>query len=106
MTDTRRLHQCRHDGCDSASKWQLLLQLRCVHPADWNRPTFLLKMPSTLCVCDKHTKAAMEIATNQHARDQLGVMCWQQGYGTPDWSSLTAMFAPVDHQTVEGQLLQ
>jgi|SRR5579859_6857592 len=104
MKSNRRLHQCRADGCTSQSKWQLLLQLRCVHVADWNRPAFMLKMPSTLMVCDKHTKPAIEIATNDHAKNQIRTLCWQQGFGQPDFTSLTAMFAPVDHATVEGQL--
>lgn len=104
MSDDRRFHQCRHDGCDSQAEWQLLLQIRCLHHADWNRPTFMLKMPSTLMVCDKHTKAAMEIATNHHARNQIRNVCWQQGYGAPDFSSMLAMFAPVDHATVKEQL--
>lgn len=62
----------------------------------------MLKMPSTLMVCERHTKAAMEIATNDHARWQLRSACFQQGWGMPDFSSLTAMFAPVDHMAVEG----
>ena len=104
MADTRRYHQCRHDACDSEARWQLLLQVRCNHLADWNRPAFLLKMPSTLCVCDKHTKAAMEIATNDHAKGQIKMVCLAQGYGWPDFSSLVAMFAPVDHGTIVEQL--
>lgn len=104
MPSNRRLHQCRHDGCTSQSKWQLLLQLRCTHVADWNRQAFMLKMPSTLMVCDKHTQPAIELATNDHAKNQIRAMCFREGYGWPDFGSMVAMFAPVDHATVEGQL--
>lgn len=72
-----------------------MLQLRC-------SGGFMLKMPSTLMVCDSHTKPALEIATNDHAKDQLRWAAFQQGWGMPDFSSLTAMFAPVDHAAVEG----
>jgi hypothetical protein len=95
LLDKRRLHQCRHDGCSSQAEWQLLLQLRC-------SGGFMMKMPSTLIVCEKHTKAALEIATNDHAKGQMRNVCFQQGWGIPDFSSLTAMFAPVDHVAVEG----
>ena len=93
--DNRRLHQCHHDGCDRQAEWQLMLSCHCYSG-------FHLKIPSTLMVCDKHTKAAMEIATNDHARQGIRNACWQQGWGMPDFSSLTAMFAPVDHAAVEG----
>ncbi|HYM32312.1 MAG TPA: hypothetical protein VEU47_13485 [Candidatus Cybelea sp.] len=105
MTDAdRRYHQCRHDACDSEARWQLLLQLHTHDVRDWNRPAFMLKIPSTLCVCDRHTKAALEIATNEHAKNGIRNVCWQQGYGAPDFSSMTAYFAPVDHESVVEQL--
>lgn len=97
MTD-RRLHHCRHDGCDSQSEWQLMLRMRC-------SGGFELKMPSTLMVCDKHTKAACEIATNDHAKGKLRLMAFSQGWGAPDFDSLEVMFAPVDHSTVQEKLL-
>lgn len=100
----RHYHHCRHDGCDSQADWQLLLQLNCRHPADWNRPAFMLKMPSTLCVCDKHTKAALSLVTNEDTKTKLRMVCLQQGYGFPDFDSMVAMFAPVDHATVKEQL--
>lgn len=95
MTDARRLHQCRHDGCSSQAEWQLMLEMRC-------SGGFMLKMPSTLMVCERHTKAAMEIATNDHAKGQLRSACFQQGWGLPDFASLVVMMAPVDHAAVEG----
>lgn len=104
MLPDRHYHQCRHDNCDSQAEWQLMLQLNCRDVRDWNRPAFLLKMPSTLCVCDKHTKAALALATNDHAKSQIRNLCWAQGFGSPDFDSLVAIFAPVDHATVKEQL--
>lgn len=95
MSDIRRLHQCRHDGCDSEARWQLMLEVRC-------SGGFMLKMPSTLMVCDKHTKPAIEIATNDHAKGQMKTLAMLQGWGMPDFSSMLAMFAPVDHEQVAG----
>lgn len=63
---------------------------------------FMLKMPSTLMVCDKHTKPAIEIATNDHAKGQMKTLAMLQGWGMPDFSSMLAMFAPVDHEQVAG----
>jgi hypothetical protein len=96
-SDNRRLHQCRADGCSSQAEWQLMLQCRCLGAS-----AFMLKMPSTLMVCDKHVKAAMELATNDHAKGQLRIAAFQQGWGMPDFSSMVAMFAPVEHDKVEG----
>lgn len=95
INDNRRLHQCRHDGCDSEAQWQLMLQVRC-------SGGFMLKMPSTLMVCDGHTKPAIEIATNDHAKGQLRNAAFQQGWGMPDFSSMVAMFAPVEHEKIAG----
>jgi hypothetical protein len=102
VSDIRRLHQCRHDGCSSQAEWQLLLQVNTRDVRDWNRPAFLLKMPSTLFVCDKHTKAAIAIATNDHAKGQIRNACWNEGLGAPDFNSMVVAFAPVDHMAVEG----
>lgn len=63
---------------------------------------FMLKMPSTLMVCEKHTKAAIELATNDHAKGQIRTAAFQQGWGMPDFSSMVAMFAPVEHEKVGG----
>lgn len=104
MRDVRRLHQCRHDGCDSEAQWQLLLSVRCNHLADWNRPAFMLSMPSTLFVCEKHCKAAIELATNDHAKGQIRMMCLAQGFGWPDFSSFVAAFAPVEHEAAAGNV--
>lgn len=95
MIDTRRLHQCRHDGCDSEACWQLMLQVRC-------SGGFMLKMPSTLMVCEAHTKPAIECATNDHAKGQIRNAAFQQGWGMPDFSSMVAMFAPVEHEKIVG----
>lgn len=95
MMDDRRLHQCRADGCSSQAEWQLLLQVRC-------SGGFMLKMPSTLTVCDKHTKPAIELATNDHAKGQMRNVAFQQGWGMPDFSSLVVMFAPVEHEKIAG----
>lgn len=95
MQDNRRLHQCRADGCDSEAQWQLLLQVHC-------SGGFMLKCPSTLMVCDKHCKPAIELATNDHAKGQLRNVAFQQGWGMPDFSSIVVMFAPVEHEKVMG----
>lgn len=63
---------------------------------------FLLKMPSTLMVCDAHTKPAIAIATNDHAKGQIRNAAFSQGWGIPDFSSLVVMFAPVDHDAIQG----
>lgn len=72
-----------------------MLQVRCAGD-------FLLKLPSTLMVCDKHCKAAIAIATNEHAKGQLRNASMQQGWGMPDFSSIVVMFAPVEHEKIEG----
>lgn len=95
MTDDRRLHQCRADGCSSQAEWQLLLQVHC-------SGGFMLKAPSTLMVCEKHWKPAIELATNDHARGQLRNAAFQQGWGIPDFTSMVAMFAPVEHEKIAG----
>lgn len=95
--DERRLHQCRADGCDSEAAWQLMLEVKCLGDS-----MFVLKMPSTLMVCDKHCQAAIELATNDHAKGQIRNMSFQQGWGMPDFSSMVAMFAPVEHEKIAG----
>lgn len=92
MTDPRRLHQCRHDGCYSEAQWQLMIEIRCLGAS-----CFMLKMPSTLMVCERHTKAALAVATNDHAKGQIRNAAFAQGWGMPDFSSMVAMFAPVEH---------
>jgi hypothetical protein len=93
MTADRRLHQCRHDGCTSQSEWQLMLQVRCTGG-------FMLKAPSTLMVCERHTKAAAAIATNDHAKWQLKCVALREGWGFPEFDSLVVMFAPVEHDKI------
>lgn len=95
--NNRRLHQCRHDGCSSQAEWQLMLQVQC-------SGGFMLKAPSTLMVCDAHTKPAIAIATNDHAKGQLKTVAFLQGWGMPDFNSLTVMFAPVEHEKIEGAM--
>lgn len=94
MTDNRRLHQCHRSGCDHEAHWQLCLQIQCV---GIGRDRIKLVCPSTIRVCNKHTKSAIEFLMTGANKERIGQGLLNQGFPPPDFSSAVAVFEPLDH---------
>jgi hypothetical protein len=97
LTD-RRAHQCRHDGCDSEAAWHLHLGLQCV---GIGKDRIQLQCESTLKVCNRHTKAAMELVMSDWNKVQIAAALISGGFPPPDFSSATAIFVPISHSAIE-----
>src|SRR5215469_2534260 len=56
LTDERRAHQCRRDGCDSEARWQMFVRFDTFTYGGTFVP---LTGKSTIKVCDKHREDAV-----------------------------------------------
>lgn len=98
LPSARRLHQCRHDGCDSEACWHLHVGLECV---GIGRDRLQLQCETTLRVCNRHTRQAMELVMNDRNRGQIHAALVGQGYPPPDFSSTKMIWAPINHAAIE-----
>jgi hypothetical protein len=91
----RRAHQCRHDGCDSAARWQMHVLIEC-RGSD-PRHKLVIEAPSTVQVCDHaaHKRAAMALMASDRNRSAITSALVANGFPAPDWSSVTIVMVPL-----------
>lgn len=95
MTDIRRAHQCHKTDCDSEARWRLGLHIECI---GIGRDRIRLESPTTLLLCDnkKHHKAAIEYVMSERNKSAIVSGILANGLPPPDWSSVAAVFVPID----------
>lgn len=95
MTDIRHAHQCHRNGCDSEARWRLGLHIECVGIGQ-NR--IRLEAPTTILLCNnkKHHKDALDYLMSDGNKSAIVSGLLSNGLPPPDWSSVAAVFVPID----------
>lgn len=89
----RRLHQCRHDNCDSEARWRMDVRFQCVDILRGER--LLRQAETTVRVCDKHTNAATALMASPTNRQAIVAGLRSEGQAPPDFSSMVVLFVPL-----------
>jgi hypothetical protein len=87
--DSRRAHQCHHDGCDSPAEWEVYLH---IHYGLHHAASQTLK--STVRVCDRHRRHANDYILSETNKALISRELAKIGRLRIDWANAMIEFVP------------